>query len=348
MRKFIFILGRDQELSQAELISYLEKENINHKILDKYQNIFVIELEKLIDINKLGGIVKIAEIIQNEKKFLNDLEFNKNKITYTVNDENIKEYLKQKFKQQGIKAFYKSEIKSLTTSARLDLELIRFKNYLAKVILVSNPKEYKLRDEARPYFEAKKVTSIRLAKILINLSQAKKEILDPFCGTGTILQESLLLGLNCYGLDTNINEAKRNLEWLKNKYDLKNNYKLYHGDARHLSNYIKKTECVVTEPYLGPYFKKYPKYEEALNVIKGLETLYIKVFRELDKIVEKKVIIMLPIIKTNIKKNLKINTNKILKGTNFKIAEVSGIKLPIIYANKKAIVEREIYILEKQ
>ena len=115
MRKFIFVLGRDIELSLLELISYFEKENINYNILDKYQNILVVELDKVININKLGGLIKIAEIIDNFKVFLDNLVFNKNKINYTVNDEDIKELLKEKFKQEGIKAFYKTEIKSLIT-----------------------------------------------------------------------------------------------------------------------------------------------------------------------------------------------------------------------------------------
>lgn len=346
MKKFIFVLGRDIELSLLELTSYFEKEDINYKVIDKYQNLAVIELDKAININKLGGLVKIAEIIDNFKAFLGNLVFNKNKITYTVNDEDIKELLKNKFKQEEIKAFYKTEIKSLTTSSKLDFEFIKFKNYISKVIQVSNPKEYKLRDELRPYFDAKKVTSIRLAKILINLSQAKHEVLDCFCGQGTILQEALLLNLNAYGLDVNINEAKKNLEWLKSKFNFNKSYKLFQGDARNLSKYFGKIECCVTEPYLGPYFKKYPKYDEALKVIKDLENLYIKVFKELDKIIEKRLVILLPVIKANIKKNLKININKLLQGTGFKQIQ-SKINTPILYSNKGAIVEREIYILEK-
>lgn len=342
MKKFIFVLGRDIELSLLELTSYFDKENIKYRIIDKYQNLAVIELDKVININKLGGLVKIAEVIDNFKEFLNNLIFDKNKITYTVNDENIKELLKEKFKQEGIKAFYKTEIKSLTSSGKLDFEFIKFKNYISQVIQVSNPKEYKLRDENRPYFDAKKVTSIRLAKILINLSKAKNEILDCFCGQGTIMQEALLLNLNAYGLDSNMNEAKKNLEWLKNKFNFNKNYKLFQGDARNLSKYVRKAECCVTEPYLGPYFKKYPKYDEALNVIKNLEKLYTLVFKELDKIIEKMVVILLPVIHTNIKKDLKININKLLQGASFKV-----VLDPILYSNKGAIVEREIYILEK-
>ncbi len=344
MKKYIFILGRDIELSLAELFSYLKKNQINYNVLDKFRDLIVIEIEKLFQIDLLGGLVKIAEVIEDKEYFFNNLTFSKNKIKYVVNDEEIRNNLKKIFKEQGIKAFYKSEIKSLTTASRVDLELIKFKDHLAKVIMISNPKEYKKRDELRPFFDAKKVTSIRLAKILINLSEARNEILDPFCGSGTILQEALLLNLNACGLDLNIKEAKENLGWLRKNFNFKPRYRVFQGDSRSLSNYFNRVECVVTEPYLGPYFKKYPRYDEALMVIKDLERLYIDVFKELNKVVEKSVVILLPIIKTNVKKNLKINIIKLLEGTNFKIRSEN---FPIIYFNKGAIVEREIYVLDK-
>ena len=342
MKKYIFVLGRDIELSFIELVSYFDKENILYKILDSYQNLFIVELSKFLDINNLGGVIKIAEIVDNKNEFLERLDFSKNKITYSVNDDEIKEVLKKKFKEYGIKAMYKARIKDLSTSSKLDLELIKFKNHLAKVIQVSNPRSYKLRDESRPHFDAKKVTSIRLAKILINLSQAKHEILDPFCGQGTILQEALLMNINCLGVDVNINDSKNNLAWLKEKFKFSSRYRLFQGDARNLSKYLRRVECCVTEPYLGPYFKKYPKYDEALNVIRDLENLYVKVFQELNRVVDKKVVILLPIIKTNIKKNVKVNINRVLQGTRFKIAKFDKVNLPLIYFNKGAIVQRKI------
>ncbi|MEK6932270.1 MAG: DNA methyltransferase [Nanoarchaeota archaeon] len=340
MEKFILVLGRDIALSLTELISYLKKESITFKILDQQENILLIELDKKININKLGGLIKTAKVVDEE--YLENLDLNKDKVTYTTNDPEIKDYLRDKFKKQKIKAFYKSEVKNLNSSSKLDLELIKFKDYIAQVISVSNPNEYKKRDELRPNFDAKKVISIRLAKILINLSEAKREILDPFCGQGTILQESLLMGLNAYGLDLNIQEARENLSWLEKNFSFNAKYKVLQGDSKNLSKYFYDVECCVTEPYLGPYFKKYPKYNEALDVIRDLEKLYIQLFQELNKVVRNKVVILLPIIKTNIKKSLKVNINNILKNTQFKI-----VKNPMPYSNKGAIVEREIYILDK-
>ena len=91
---------------------------------------------------------------------------------------------------------------------------------------ISNPKDYKNRDENRPKFDEKKVVSIRLAKILINLSQARYEVLDPFCGCGTILQEGLLKKLDVIGIDKDISDVRANLNWLREKFHTKNNFKV--------------------------------------------------------------------------------------------------------------------------
>lgn len=67
----------------------------------------------------------------------------------------------------------------------------------------------------RPFFSP---TSLhpRLARAMINLSGAKKEILDPFCGTGGILIEGALMGLKVYGSDIQermIEGCKENLRF---------------------------------------------------------------------------------------------------------------------------------------
>jgi len=36
---------------------------------------------------------------------------------------------------------------------------------------------------------------------MVNLSGARREVLDPFCGTGGVLIEAGLIGLEVYGFD---------------------------------------------------------------------------------------------------------------------------------------------------
>ncbi|MEK6835906.1 MAG: hypothetical protein AABX55_02690 [Nanoarchaeota archaeon] len=354
MENYIFILGRNPELSLLEIISYLDKKDIKFKILDRWANILVLEIDKeKFDINELGGIIKIAkvEIKSNDKNvtknYVNNLDFDKNKIFYTSNDILINSYLKERFKELGIKAHYK-KFTFDPKFANLDLEIIKFKDCIARVTQISNPKQYKKRDQVRPYFDEKKVISIRLARILINISKAKKEILDPFCGLGTILQEALLLNLDAYGLDLKIKEAEKNLSWLNKNFKINNKYKLYQGDARNLSKFFNKVECCVTEPYMGPFLKNYPNEQQVRNILQELVPLYLRVFKELDKIIEKRVVIILPVFKSNNKNTFRIKINELIANTKFKIADSPYIKLPLIYKHKKSIIEREIWILDKQ
>ncbi|MEK6834843.1 MAG: hypothetical protein AABX61_01120 [Nanoarchaeota archaeon] len=354
MDDYLFVLGRDRELSLLELICYFNRKNLKYEIKDKWNDLVISSLSNNnFNIEDLGGTIKIAKVIlkTNDKKealnFFNGFELpNKNKIYYSVNNDLIKEILSKRFKQESIKAYYKSNVNNPSSSLKLDLELISFKDYFAKVIQISNPKLYKKRDELRPKFDEKKVISIRLAKILLNLSEAKREILDPFCGSGTILQEALLMNLNAHGLDVNVKESRENLSWLNKNFKVRNKYKLYQGDARNLSKYINNVEAVVTEPYLGPYLKTYPRYNEAKNIIIELKELYKKLFSELNKITNR-VVILFPVIPTRDKRKLNINVNDIISNTKFKIVNYSNVKIPITYKYKTSILEREIWIFEK-
>jgi SAM-dependent methyltransferase len=80
----------------------------------------------------------------------------------------------------------------------------------------------------------------KLAQIIINLAagparDGQLTILDPFCGTGVVLQEALLMGYNAYGTDLEprmIAYTTENLQWLSTTYNLPpTTYNLETGDA---------------------------------------------------------------------------------------------------------------------
>lgn len=353
MEDYLFVLGRDKELSLLELICYFKKKNIIYNIKDKWNNFMLVSLNDNINIEELGGTIKIAKVVLKSKdkkeiiSFFKKFELpNQDKVYYSVNNDLIKQILSERFKNESIKAYYKGEVNDPSVSIKLDLELINFKDYIAKVIQVSNPKLYKKRDETRPVFDEKKVISIRLAKILINLSQAKREIFDPFCGTGTILQEALLMNLDVHGLDINIKEARDNLVWLNKHFNIKNKYKLYEGDAISLNKFVKTIEAVVTEPYLGPYLRSFPNFKESKEIITKLEKLYQNVFFALNKITNR-VVIVFPVFITKNKVRIRIDINLILSKTQFRKTNYKEVKLPILYKHKGSILEREIWIFEK-
>jgi precorrin-6B methylase 2 len=80
-------------------------------------------------------------------------------------------------------------------------------------ILAEPARDYR-RHDAKPYRTSSSL-SARLARALVNLvAPPAQTILDPFCGTGSILLEAGALGLQAFGMDHNIKMAgmsRRNL-----------------------------------------------------------------------------------------------------------------------------------------
>ncbi len=112
----------------------------------------------------------------------------------------------------------------------------------------------------------------KLALLLVNLTGAKKELLDPFCGTGSILIEAGVIGLKPIGTDIDkkmIRYSKLNTEHFKIKAQLKQ------GDATKLETAFKlnSIEAIACDP---PYGKSstlagkkikelYPKFLESAS-----------------------------------------------------------------------------------
>ncbi len=368
---YLFILGRDHELSKIEIESLLESKNIEYKVMDESREVIVIETKYLDPkiIEEFGGIIKIAKVISNTNKHYeieenlekaNLYEGNKNKIEYCVDGFStnllsfVVDFLKDYFKNIKLKALHSktNEPSKLINKRILEegLDLVIFKNFIGKTIAVSNPLEFKKRDLARPEVDYMKVISIRLAKILVNISKVKKNqtLLDPFCGAATVLQEALLKGINVIGLDTDIEsvkQAEKNLQWLVKEYNIKNSYKLLNIDCTKLNN-IKENSIdgLVTEPYMGPYIRKLPTIPQAKELVLELSDLYNELLKNIKNVLKKnsRVVIIIPKFRTRENKKVFLEFRSIAESNNFSV-----IFKPINYGYKESKLLREIYILEK-
>ncbi|MBR2741796.1 DNA adenine methylase [Candidatus Saccharibacteria bacterium] len=195
-----------------------------------------------LEINRLGGTQKLAvELEQRPLEYLQSLP--EGKITIGVSDYS-KKASKKTAQQEALKlkkilvrhgrsvrvVENKDAVLSTATSLHNGLsgknerkvELIKVDDDWYRVIGVQDIDAYAKRDQARPARDAKVgMLPPKLAQILINLCGSLKPdsvVLDPFCGTGVVLQEALLLGYRAYGTDINermIEYSKKNLEWLK-------------------------------------------------------------------------------------------------------------------------------------
>ncbi len=90
---------------------------------------------------------------------------------------------------------------------------------------------------------------------------APPTILDPFCGTGVVLQEARLLGYNAYGTDLSdkmVDYSQRNLAWLSTKFPVEGtSFTIKQGDAMNYT-WQPPIDAVVCETYLGQPFSAPP------------------------------------------------------------------------------------------
>jgi len=194
-----------------------------------------------------------------------------------------------------------------------EISLIRDGNnyYVGKTLSVQDYQSYSERDWDKPSPDAKSgMLPPKLAQMLLNLTRSNRTqvIYDPFCGSGIVLQEAALLGLNIYGSDISEDAVKNtinNLDWfLKLKKLPKINLQTHikEADATKIKwERLNSPEVtIVTEPYLGPPLKRILFGRDAEQISKELGQLYYQFFVNLRKHFGsvKKIGMVFPIFKT--------------------------------------------------
>ena len=102
---------------------------------------------------------------------------------------------------------------------------------------------------------------------------------------------------------------------------------------------------MATEPYLGPYLKQTPSYEEAKKTMSELEQLYKQTLEEIKKVVKGKIAIVVPRFQTRQNKEVTMGFDKITKDLGYKVWQpLKEIKMPIIYPHGR--LTREIWVIE--
>lgn len=164
---------------------------------------------------------------------------------------------------------------------KVELLIIRGKNstIIAESIGAQNITALAARDQGRPRRDAfVGMLPPKLAQIMINLAGplaadptqdlAQPRVLDPFCGTGVLLQEAMLMGYGVYGTDLSekmIRYSRDNLNWLQDKYQLTGHWYLHEGDATE-TKWQQPIAAVVAETYLGQPFSAPPSAAKLTEV----------------------------------------------------------------------------------
>ncbi len=246
----------------------------------------------------------------------------------------------------------------LTAELGMELVLLRDgnKTILAQTVAEQDIDAYAARDQRRPMRDARVgMLPPKLAQIIINLSghhQSTSRLLDPFCGTGVILQEALMMGIDVYGTDLEprmIEYSQKNLEWLEDTHHTENKFELKSGDATHYQ-WQKPFDTIACETYLGRPFSTEPRPEKLREVIQDVDTIHRKFLQNVHKQTEPgfKMCIAVPAWFTkNSVKHLPILDHLTDMGYT-RISFVHAVDSELIYHREDQIVGRELVVLEKR
>lgn len=250
--KYVAIAGRQPLISLAEIQALYDKAA---RLVGKKLVFFEIDEdgEENIspDINRLGGSLKLGRFFDTDfsklAKFLATThpegkitlgisDFSKQKKSGLAKQKSME--LKRSLAKMGrsvrVITSNEPEISSATAhhnqlgekAGCFEIFLIDREIYLS--LGTQNITAYTERDQARPARDAKVgMLPPKLAQILINLCGKLPEgarVLDPFCGTGVVLQEAAIMGYVPYGTDLNermVEYSKKNLSWLFNERNQK-------------------------------------------------------------------------------------------------------------------------------
>lgn len=159
------------------------------------------------------------------------------------------------------------------------------KTYLALTEQEQDIEAYAARDQMRPKRDAKVgMLPPKLAQIIINLTglQSAKPtptVLDPFCGTGVILQEAHIMGFEAYGTDLEtrmVEYAKVNIEWLQQMiHPLGVSWRIEQADAT-TTEWRYPLDTIACETYLGRPFSHIPDPKTLREVMQDVNFIHRK------------------------------------------------------------------------
>jgi tRNA G10 N-methylase Trm11 len=234
------------------------------------------------------------------------------------------------------------------------------KTIIAQTVKVQDIESYSKRDHGRPKRDAKVgMLPPKLAQIIINLSVGKlpdeklnQTILDPFCGTGVVLQEALLMGYNVYGTDLDqrmIDYSEYNIrEWLLNeKPAIKSDITIEIGDATKLK-WQDPISFVAGESYLGRPFNNLPDDNTLNEVMSDCNHIIKKFFNNIGSQLEPgtRLCVAVPAwqIRPNQFKHLPLIDQIDALGYN-RVSFVSTLTDDLIYYRSGQVVARELLVL---
>lgn len=298
----IAILGRQPELGLVELESVLGSDH-----LEPFGRGAAL-LDQTMAIDLLGGTVKLGRIIYNGPAAqihplpiaMDALPVSEGKTTFAISAYGLGASsrlviaagleLKKQLRAHGSVRFVAPTKGSEVTAAQLKFNHVLSDGFELVVVVhkqrmvialtegVQDIDWYSKRDYDRPARSAKVgMLPPKLAQIMVNTTHAGV-VVDPFCGTGVVLQEALLLGRDVTGSDMApemVAASRENLQWLGGVAPSPLGSWTVQEPADARTVHLPDLDCaVVSEGYLGPNLTMSPGLERLNEIRPELGKLY--------------------------------------------------------------------------
>lgn len=224
---------------------------------------------------------------------------------------------------------------------------------IGKTLAVQDVDVWSHRDMERPRRNAKQgMLPPKLARMMVNLAGGNmngKVVLDPFCGSGTVLMEAGLLGADrLIGGDIAaiaVEDSKANLIWIRSENPSMPEAELYVSKASDVASKMGpgEVDAIITETYLGRPRRGVESVEEVQTTIDYVETLYRESFS---------------ILKTTLKPDGVVVLTAPFHVVDDEIIELDGVRImeelgythvptpfdPLMYRHQNQLVGRKILI----
>ncbi len=380
MKQYLAILGRQADISQAELRALYGADVVHCDGVAAILNVAP-------DLDRIGGTIKVAKIIdtfesKNWKQVLlgageridgqHISKRGKQSIGCSVYGERVspKELnaavlsLKKSLRDIGYSVrtvpnrTQTLNTAQITHNRLLDdrgVELIVYRHgssiTLAATVEVQDIDRYTARDHGKPVRDARNgMLPPKLAQIMLNLAQTTKDdtVLDPFCGTGTVLIEAMRNGSSVVGsdlADDMVDAAIKNTEWFSAELSDAPSFEVLQADAQ-THHWKQPISAVVGETYLGPPLNHAPSPAKLAEVIKTVDALHRKTLVNLAEQLPSGAKICLAVPAWRVKQHTKrLPVVDDLENLGYNRLDLLQGNKPLLYYRPQAVVARELLVL---
>lgn len=213
-------------------------------------------------------------------------------------------------------------------------------------------------DEYRPAIDSKSgMLPPKLARMMINISGVSNDavLLDPFCGSGTVLLEAVQLGYETlHGSDISekaVADTNTNMQWLLSTRPGHIDWQIIQSDVRDLGAVYDRNsiDVIVTEPYMGAPKKGNERTDTIDREIEDLQALYYDMLGAFAEVLRDKGIVVFSKPRFLHQQAWRtIDWQHGLQEFGFDSISLLPQKDMVLYAREDQLVGREIWKLQKR